>query len=184
MISKIFRRLNAVIEETAVAILHLVGHVPIHTVRKAFYIMGGMHVGRGSTVHMGARFYDPKNIHIGEDTIIGEHAVLDGREKLHIGNHVAFGTEVMVYNSKHDINDENFAPVTHPTVIEDHVYIGPRAIIMPGVTVGRGAVVAAAAVVTKDVKPHEIVAGVPAMSIGERQLKDPRYRLGRPRLFR
>ena len=69
-------------------------------------------------------------------------------------------------------------------IIDDYVFIGPRAIILPGVTIGRGAVVAAGAVVTKSVAPFEVVGGVPAQKISERKLKDPTYRLGRAAWFR
>jgi len=67
--------------------------------------------------------------------------------------------------------------------IEDYVFIGPRVIIQPGVKIGYGAIVAAGAVVTKDVLPYSIVGGVPANIIGERKLKNLHYRLGRARLF-
>ena len=67
--------------------------------------------------------------------------------------------------------------------IGDYVFIGPRAIILPGVKIGRGAVVAAGAVVTKDVPEKTIVAGVPAETIGERRVKEFNYRLGRARLW-
>ncbi|OGK20708.1 hypothetical protein A3C23_05970 [Candidatus Roizmanbacteria bacterium RIFCSPHIGHO2_02_FULL_37_13b] len=133
---------------------------------------------------MYTRFYDPKNISIGEDSIIGEHAVLDGRDQLIIGNHVALASDVMIYNSEHDINDRDFKPITEKVVIEDYVFIGPRAIIMPGITIGKGSIVAAACVVTKDVPPFAIVAGVPAKIIGERQDKNLSYKLGRARWFR
>lgn len=184
IMQKVWSRLWSSILEAEVGLFHLVGHIPSHTIRKFFYLLGGLKIGRGSTIHMGARFYDPRNIKIGEDTIIGETVVLDGRDKLEIGNHVGFGSEVMVYNSKHDIDDEQFSPVNGPVKIGDYVYVGPRAMIMPGVKVGRGAVVAAGAIVTKDVPPFSIVAGIPAQVIGERKLKKPSYRLGRPRLFR
>ncbi|KKQ96441.1 MAG: Acetyltransferase, partial [Candidatus Woesebacteria bacterium GW2011_GWA1_39_12] len=67
--------------------------------------------------------------------------------------------------------------------IKDYVFIGPRAIILPGVSIGRGAVVAAGAVVTKNVPDFAIVGGVPAKVIGERKNKNLNYRLGRARLF-
>jgi maltose O-acetyltransferase len=184
IIERIINRLWNIILELEVFILHLTGYIPSHNFRKFMYMLGGIQIGWGSTIHMGARFYDPRNIVIGEDSIIGEYAVLDGRDKLMIGDHVALATGVMIYNSKHDINDKNFKPINGPVVIGDYVFIGPRAIILPGVRIGRGAVVAAGAVVTKDIKPNAIVAGVPAEKIGERKLKKLEYHLGRPRLFR
>lgn len=181
---KIFKRLWNVVLDTEVALLHWAGHVPLHWKRRLAYRMGGMKIGRGSTIHMGARFYDPRNITIGEDTIIGEFTVLDGRAELNIGNHVDIASEVMIYNSEHDVHDPGFRAKSAPVHIDDYAFIGPRVIILPGVRIGRGAVVAAAAVVTKDVPPFAIVAGVPAKTIGERRTKDLNYRLGRPRLFR
>ena len=133
---------------------------------------------------MGARFYHPSNITIGEDTIIGEGAVLDGRKKLTIGNHVDMASEVMIYNCQHDVQSTDFHATGGEVVIGDYVFIGPRAIILPGVTVGRGAVVAAGAVVTKDIAPFAIVGGVPAKVIGERKVKELTYRLGRAAWFR
>ena len=136
---------------------------------------------------MGAVFYDAKNISIGQDSIIGEDVVLDGRAKLTIGSHVDFASEVMVYNSQHDVNESDFANPekvkSAPVVIEDYVFVGPRAIILPGVTLGRGAVVAAGAVVTKDVPSMSIVAGVPAREIGKRE-GELNYKLGRAAWFR
>lgn len=183
-ISKIFNRVFNIILELKVYILHLSGLIPSHHIRRLIYRAGGIHIGKGSTIHMYARFYDPRNISIGEDTVIGENAVLDGRAKLTIGNHVAFASNVMVYNSKHDIDDPDFTPVNSTVTIEDYVFVGPRAIILPGVKIGRGAVIAAGAVVTKDVAPFSIVAGVPAKSIGKRRNKELHYRLGRARWFR
>ena len=80
--------------------------------------------------------------------------------------------------------DPGFRAIAQPVIIEDYVFIGPRAIILPGVTLGKGAVVAAGAVVTKDVEPFSIVGGVPAKVIGEREPKELHYRLGRAAWFR
>ena len=68
--------------------------------RRFVYRFWGIKIGKGSTIHTGATFYYPPKISIGEDTIIGERAVLDGREKLTIGNHVDIASEVMIYNSR------------------------------------------------------------------------------------
>ena len=181
---KIIRRINTIILEFEVMKLHFVGHVPSHHFRRFFYRLAGMKIGRGSTLHMGARFYNPSNIEIGEDSIIGEGTVLDGRDKLIIGDHVDIATEVMIYNAEHDIRDPSFRAICAPVVIEDYVFIGPRAIILPGVTLKKGSVVGAGAVVTKDVEQNIIVGGVPAKQIGERGVKELNYRLGRAAWFR
>jgi len=164
-------------------VLTCVGHFPIHTVRWAFYIISGMDLKWSSHIHMWARFYDPTGIKIGKDSIIGDHVFLDGRDKLEIGDHVDIASNVMIYNSEHDIHSADFNPINAPVEIEDYVFIGPGVIILPGVTIGKGAVVAAGAVVTKDVPEFTIVGGVPAKEIGIRQQKDLHYRLGRARLF-
>jgi acetyltransferase-like isoleucine patch superfamily enzyme len=181
---RIIRRINAITLELENFLLRCIGWIPCHGVRRFFYRIGGMKIGRGSSIHMGAVFYDARNIRVGSDTIIGENAVLDGRAPLIVGSHVDLASEVMIYNAEHDINDEKFAANFAPVEISDYVFIGPRAIILPGVKIGKGAVVAAGAVVTKDVGEFEIVGGVPAKVIGERKLKDPKYKLGRAAWFR
>ncbi len=177
-------RISNVFLEFEVFLLHLVGLVPSHYFRRFFYRLAGIKIGKGSTIHTGAKFYDPKNIAIGKDSIIGEGAVLDGRQKLSIGDHVAIASEVMIYNSEHNIESLDFTAIEAPVKIEDYVFIGPRAIILPSVTIGRGAIVAAGAVVTKDVPPYAVVGGVPAKIIGERRNKSLDYKLGRARWFR
>ena len=184
IIMKANGRIQNVFLEFELFVLHLVGCVPLHCFRRFFYRLAGMKIGRGSAIHMGARFYDPKNIIIGEDSIVGERADLDGRDKLLIGNHVDIASEVMIYNSEHDVQSEDFPAVNSPVVIEDYVFIGPRAIILPGVKIGKGAVIGAGAVVTKDVDSMNIAGGVPAKLISERKVDNLHYKLGRASWFR
>ncbi len=164
--------------------IHFVSlHVPFWFIRKFVFKLFGVKIGKGTTIHMGCKFFEPSGVTIGEDSMIGEGAFLDGREKLKIGNHVDIASQVLIYNSEHDLNASDFHAVNTTVEIGDYVFIGPRAIILPGVKIGKGAVVAAGAVVTKDVKDFEIVGGVPAKVIGERKNKDLHYKLGRARLF-
>jgi len=182
-LAKIINRVKNIFLDFELMLLRWVGHVPSHCFRRFCYRLAGMEIGKGSTIHMWANFFNPRGIEIGEDTIIGDHCFLDGRAKIKIGSHVDIASQVLIYNSKHDINDPEFRAVEYPVEIQDYVFVGPRAIIMPGKKIGRGAVVAAGAIVTHDVPAGKIVAGVPARVIGERKLKNFTYRLGRARLF-
>lgn len=180
---KSVNRLVNIMLDFELMLLRWIGHIPSHLIRKLFYILSGVKIGKGSTIHMWANFFQPNGVSIGEDTIIGEHVFLDGRAPLIIGDHVDIASQVLIYNSEHDINSEDFLAITKPVEIDDYVFIGPRVIILPGVKIGKGAVVAAGAVVTKDVFEYTIVGGVPAQVIGERKIKDLHYKLGRARLF-
>jgi acetyltransferase-like isoleucine patch superfamily enzyme len=165
-------------------LIHLVSlHVPFHSLRKLAFRMAGLQIGRGSVIHMGCKFFRLKGVKIGNDTIIGDSAFLDGRDSLIIGNHVDIASQVLIYNSQHDLESPTFEAKCEPVEIADYVFIGPRSIILPGVKIAEGAVIGAGAVVTKDVDRFTIVGGVPAKVIGERKNKQLNYSLGRARLF-
>ncbi|WP_461453691.1 acyltransferase [Mucilaginibacter sp.] len=87
---------------------------------------------------------------------------------LTIGNNVNISTQVVIWTLHHDYNSPDFAQAGSPVIIEDYVWLCSRAIILPGVTIGEGAVVAAGAVVTKNVEPYTVVGGVPAKYIAKR----------------
>jgi acetyltransferase-like isoleucine patch superfamily enzyme len=182
-VGKITNRFSSFFLDLWLFKLGIIGYFPSHSYRNFFYRLSGIKMGKGSTFHMGARFFFPKNIEIGEGTIIGDHAFLDGRAKIKIGKQVDIASSVMIYNSEHDLADPAFKAIEEPVTIGDYVFIGPRVIIMPGVSIGNGAVIAGGAVVTKDVPENTIVGGVPAKTIGERPLKKQNYKLGRARLF-
>lgn len=159
------------------------GFCPFWFWRRLVYSLAGVKIGAGSRIHFGARFFEPHGLTIGEDTLVGESVFLDGRDSLAIGDHTDIASQVLIYNSEHDLQSPDLAAIHAPVKIGNYCFIGPRAIILPGVTIGDGSAVAAGAVVTKDVPPAKIVAGIPARVIGERKLKKFNYRLGRARLF-
>ncbi len=119
-------------------------------------------------------FLTGNGIRIGDHTAIGRRTYLDGRADLEIGDCVSISPDTQILTAQHDMNDPDFGNVYGPVTIEDYVWIGTRALILPGVRIGRGAVVAAGAVVTRDVPPLTVVGGVPARPIGTRN-PDMRY---------
>ena len=184
VLNKIVNRFYNYLADLALWKLHVICIiVPSHHIRRFMMRLYGAKIGKGSSIHMGSRFFSLKKLKIGEDTIIGNDAFLDGRASLVIGSHVDIASEVMIYNSEHDTTAEDFNAVLDSVEIGDYVFIGPRVTILPGVKIGKGAVVAAGAVVTKDVPEFAIAGGVPAKVIGERKNKNPHSRLGRARLF-
>lgn len=153
----------------ALFLIMLAGFIPSHHLRRFSYRrIFHVRLGRGSIIHWQTRFFSPAGVHIGEYCNIGNNAFLDGRRGLTIGDRVATGADVMIYTLQHDIDSPIFDVQGGPVVIEDYVYIGPRVIILPNIKIGRGAVVAAGAVVTQDIPPYAVVGGVPARFIRER----------------
>jgi len=183
IIQKGIVRIQTILLEFWLMILSCISHVPSHCFRLFFYQLSGLKIGKKSTIHCGARFFNPQNIFIGEGTIVGDHAFLDGRAKLEIGSHTDIASRVLIYNAEHNIHSQDFEPIIKPVKIGNHVFIGPRVTILPNVKIGNGAVIAAGAVVTKNVPDSEVWGGIPAKKIGERKNKNPQYRLGRFMLF-
>ncbi len=112
----------------------------------------------------------PYRISVGNYTHVNKKVLLDGRGgSLSIGNNVDIAQEVNIWTMEHDYNDPEYKSIGGSVVVDDYVWIASRATILPGVKIGKGAVIASCAVVTKDVPPMAIVAGVPAKIIGWRK---------------
>jgi maltose O-acetyltransferase len=102
-------------------------------------------------------------LRIGADCSINYGVSIGCTEAITIGDRCRLGPYVMIVDTAfHELLDRSRRPPSEPVVIEDDVWIGAKASIMPGVTIGRGSVVGTAAVVTRDVPPFSVVAGVPA----------------------
>jgi maltose O-acetyltransferase len=167
---------------------HVVARIPFIRLRHMWYRQVlGVALGDGAGIHIDVfiwfngpgRMRRERLLQVGRRTCISRRCVLDARYSIQIGDDVAISPEVAILTAKHLPGDPGFPVVGAPVVIEDHVWIAMRAIVMPGVRIGRGAVVAAGSVVTKDVEPLAIVAGAPAKKIGVRGI-DPEYRLASP----
>jgi acetyltransferase-like isoleucine patch superfamily enzyme len=148
---------------------YIISFIPIHIVRKIYYKLFRITIGKNSIVNMRQYFMTyPGKVIIGNHSHINKGCFLDGRGILIIGNSVSISHNVSIITLSHDTNDVNFKMKSAPVIINDYVWIGINATILQGVRIGEGAVVAACAVVTKDVEPYTIVGGVPAHKIGIR----------------
>lgn len=147
----------------------LVGRCPLHSYRILMYKkFFGMKIGAHATVHWRLVFFAPRGVEIGKRSIIGNDCFLDGRLGLQVGDNVNIGGHVQIFTVGHDPQSALFEAKGGPVEIGDRAYIASRATILPNVKIGEGAVVAAGAVVSKNVDPYTIVAGVPAVVIGRR----------------
>jgi len=161
---------------------NFISSFPSHTLRKFVLRSMGAQIAKNVAVYGGNEYRNPAGLVIGEGSAVGHRAVLDARRGLVIGKFVCFGTEVMIWSLHHEYNHINFDVIGGPVNIQDYAWLGSRCIILPGVIIGEGAVVAAGSVVTKNVEPYTIVGGVPAKKIGEREKKNYDYAPGLNRL--
>ena len=151
--------------------------LPFHSVRILFLRCLKARIGKKTGLYRGFEIRAPWKLKIGANSIIGHRALLDARNGLVIGNNVNLSNEVMIWTMHHDYNSPDFIQTGKMVIIEDYVWICSRAIILPGVHIGKGAVVAAGAVVTKNVPPFTVVGGIPAKAICLRN-KNIAYSLG------
>ena len=125
-------------------------------------------IGKKSTVFLNCSFDSSLGLMLGNNCVINAKCRMDTRGTITIGENVSISEEVVVLTADHDPYTPNFQGQNKAVVIENYVWIGTRAMILPGVTLHKGCLVAAGAVVTKSVPPFEIWGGVPARKIGER----------------
>lgn len=157
--------------------LYQVGLIPSHHVRRFVYRALGAEIGKNVVFHFKTEIRGIHRLRIGNGTIIGDNALLAAQRGLTIGENVNISSNVSIYSGAHDHRDPFFRSTprtTRPITIGDRVWIGSNAVILTGANIGEGAVCCAGCVVTKDVEPFAVVAGIPARKIGERP-RDLRY---------
>ncbi|WP_339305820.1 glycosyltransferase [Paenibacillus sp. FSL L8-0435] len=151
---------------------NILTYLPIHRARVAYLriffrvkVSKTAYIGSGQTI---TGYHNGVSLRVGNNTIINRNCYIDGRAGITIGNNVniSFGTTLITL--QHDYNSATFACEGKSIIIHDYVWIGANATILPGVTLGEGAVVAAGAVVSRNVDPYTVVGGVPARFITKR----------------
>jgi len=147
------------------------GKFPSRLIRKAFLQNYLGRFGAGSTVQMDVRFLNGRKVFFGERNVINFGCLFDGRKfAIRTGNDVSIGPEATLLTLGHDPHSNDFKEGVGGEIrIVNHVWIAFGSIILPGVSIGDGAVVAAGSVVTRDVPSGSIVAGSPAREIARRQ---------------
>jgi acetyltransferase-like isoleucine patch superfamily enzyme len=157
------------INAAATASAELLALVPSHSLRIFIYRnVYRMRIGRGSTIYRTPEVRAGHKVTIGNYCSIGKGAILDGRCGIQMGDNVNLSSEVAIWSLQHDLNDPDFSASGGQVRIGDRAWLSFRCTVLPGVSIGEGAVVAANAVVTKDVPAFAVVAGVPARIIGKR----------------
>jgi acetyltransferase-like isoleucine patch superfamily enzyme len=158
-------------------LLHLLLDLLPWPLRHVVFKLCLMRFGRRSYIDYRTYLRYPQKIAIGDDVwinrgcrLFASHGVKDA--VIRIGNHVAVGPDVCFFGAGHDIRDRRLPDTAASIVVDDYCWIGGRAILLPGVHVGEGAVVAAGSVVTRDVPAWTVVAGVPARAIKARRLAE------------
>lgn len=150
---------------------YIISCFPIWKVRKTYLRLLRAKIGTDSLLNMSIYIFEPNRLVIGNFSHINKGCFLDARGGIVIGNNVSISHNVSIITGSHDAMSSNFKGVFKPVCIEDNVWVGVNATILQGVKIGFGAVVAAGAVVTKDIPAYTIVGGVPAREIGKRTEK-------------
>ena len=140
-------------------------------------MFGGLYKGRGkiswtASLSRKCRVDYPWNVTIGEKSSVNDGAWVYALGKVTIGKNVCVGEDVKLLTGSHDVNSPTFDLVTRPICIGDNAWIATGAMVMPGVTIGEGAVIAAGSVVSKDVESWTVAGGNPARFIKKRVLRE------------
>ena len=161
----------------------MISKVPSHRIRLWYYrVFMKFSIGKKSAIFLNCTFDNSSGFIMGNNCVINAKCRMDARGTITLGENISISEEVIILTADHDPYSPNFQGQNKPVKIEDYVWIGTRAMILPGVTLEKGCLIAAGAVVTKSVPPFEIWGGVPAKKIGERN-KSLQYTVDYKRLL-
>src|SRR5687767_11685488 len=138
--------------------------------------IGGM--GRRCTIQANLRIATPEKLFIGDDCNFGEDVFITAGGGVRIGNFVGIGAGAKIWSVNHKYDDPDVPWLRQgwefkEVVVEDDAWIGANAFIMPGVTIGKGAIISAGTILSKSVPPYSIAAGNPGRVIGWRKKEEP-----------
>ncbi len=150
--------------------------LPFFFAKNILLRFSGIKIGNNSYIHTKVKFFHLGNISIKNNSVINSGCYLDNRNKITIGSNVSIAHDTKIYTLGHDVNDPQFKHVGKEVTIDDYACLFSNVLVMPGVTIGEGAVVFPGSVVTKNVEPYTLVGGNPARPIGKRR-RDFSYKL-------
>lgn len=148
----------------------IINKIPSRRLRKLYFKLLGAKIDSNSVLYRRVELMRPYNFKMGRGSSVGWFSLVDARGGISIGNNVTVASYCKLVTAKHDIDNNLFPAIMEPIIIEDYAWICTGAMILSGVTIGKGAVVCAGAVVTKDVLPMTVVGGVPAKMLKKRSV--------------
>jgi acetyltransferase-like isoleucine patch superfamily enzyme len=150
---------------------HVVNRIPLAGARMRLYGALGVQFDEISSAHisLGVEMWLGGRLAMGARSTIGQRSYIDARGSIRLDADVSIAREVAVLTATHVPDDASFAARLAPVHLHRRCWIGMRALVMPGITVGEGAIIGAGAVVTSDVDPYTIVGGVPAKILRRRR---------------
>ncbi|MES2461274.1 MAG: acyltransferase [Armatimonadota bacterium] len=134
--------------------------------RTWLYRLSGLRIGQGTVILGTLRLWGKNTLTVGRYCTINTPCAINLDADVVLGDNVYIGNDVLILTVTHQVGNQYCRAGTaeaYPVRIEDGVWIAARATILPGITIGAGSIVAAGAMVTKNVPPHTLVAGVPAV---------------------
>ncbi|MDR1481682.1 MAG: hypothetical protein LBI74_03560 [Synergistaceae bacterium] len=151
---------------------YFVNCIPAYWIRRLFYQLAGMKIGKGSRLAMKVIVFYPWKIRIGENTMINEYTVLDGRGHLEIGDNVSISMFSIIYSASHKTHSDTLEYFKAQVTICDNVWVGARGIVLPGSTLSKGTILAAGSSFTGTTDENGIYAGIPATFRKKRNISD------------